>query len=267
MKKELITKIDPKSPVSEVFRALRTNIQYMAKSGKAQSMVVTSTVQGEGKSWVVANLAITFAQAGKNVIIVDSDMRRPRQNSIFGVDMFPGLSNYLSGVTSRGTERNITAKECIQPTDIDNLYIIPAGNIPPNPSELLASLKTKDLLDELKKIFDVIIFDGAPCLLVTDSTVLSRIVDSTILVASHKNTKIDDLKEAKNRIEVVGGHVSGVVLNRVKMSSKRYENKYYYASTSSKTGTRTKPNSNDDEQKVNADDIMEQIKKYNQKKK
>ena len=125
----------------------------------------------------------------------------------------------------------------------------------------------QELLDELKKIFDVIIFDGAPCLLVTDSTVLSRIVDSTILVASHKNTKIDDLKEAKNRIEVVGGHVSGVVLNRVKMSSKRYENKYYYASTSSKSGTRTKPNSNDDEQKVNADDIMEQIKKYNQKKK
>ena len=131
MKKELITKIDPKSPVSEVFRALRTNIQYMAKSGKSQSMVVTSTVQGEGKSWVVTNLAITFAQAGKNVIIVDSDMRRPRQNTILGVDMFPGLSNYLSGVTSKGTEKNITVKECIQPTEIDNLYIIPAGNIPP----------------------------------------------------------------------------------------------------------------------------------------
>ncbi len=228
MKKELITKLDPKSPVSEVFRALRTNIQYMGKVGNGQSILMTSTMQGEGKSWIVANLAITFAQAGKNVIIVDSDMRRPRQNTIFGVDMYPGLSNYLSGITSRGVEEDISIKDCVQPTEVDNLYIIPAGNIPPNPSELLATPKVKQLIKELKNIFDIIIFDGAPCLVVTDSTVLSRSVDYTLLTAAQKLTKTDDLKEAKKRIEAVGGNVAGVVLNRVKMSAKRYENKYYY---------------------------------------
>lgn len=238
MKKELITKLDPKSPVSEVFRALRTNIQYMGKVGNGQSILMTSTMQGEGKSWVVANLAITFAQAGKNVIIVDADMRRPRQNTIFGVDMYPGLSNYLSGITSRGVEEDISIKDCVQPTEIDNLYIIPAGNIPPNPSELLATHKVKDLIKELKEIFDIIIFDGAPCLVVTDSTVLSRAVDYTLLTAAQKTTKVDDLKEAKKRIEAVGGNVVGVVLNRVKMSAKKYENKYYYyQSDGTKTST------------------------------
>lgn len=254
MKKELITKIDPKSPVSEVFRALRTNIQYMGKGGKSQSMVVTSTMQGEGKSWVISNLAVTFAQAGKNVILIDADMRRPRQNNIFGVDMYPGLSNYLSGVTSRGTERDITVRDCIQPTEIDNLYIIPAGNIPPNPSELLASPKMKELVDELKKIFDIVIFDGAPCLIVTDSTVISRVVDYTLLVASQKTTKIDDLKDAKKQIEAVGGHVIGVVLNRVKMSSKKYENKYYY--TQNADGTRKRVRHHEHEHTISDDDYM-----------
>ncbi len=272
MKKELITKLDPKSPVSEVFRSFRTNIQYMSKSGNTQSMVFTSTMQGEGKSWVVANLAITFAQAGKNVIIVDADMRRPRQHNIFSIDLYPGLSNYLSGVTSRGADKDITVKDCIQPTEIDNLFIIPAGNIPPNPSELLTSPKTKELLEDLSKIFDVIIFDCAPCLLVTDAAVISRIVDSTILVASVKKTKIDELKDAKRQIEAIGGKVAGVVLNRIEMSAKKYEYKYYYASSngSSKQGTRHKESHSADEEKEQdkkTEEIMEQIKKYNKKKK
>ncbi len=273
MKKELITKLDPKSPVSEVFRSFRTNIQYMSKSGNTQSMVFTSTAQGEGKSWVVANLATTFAQAGKNVIIVDADMRRPRQHNIFSVDLYPGLSNYLSGVTSRGADKDVTVKDCIQPTEIDNLFIIPAGNIPPNPSELLTSPKTKELLEDLSKIFDVIIFDCAPCLLVTDAAIISRIVDSTILVASSKKTKIDELKDSKRQIEAIGGKVAGVVLNRIEMSTKKYEYKYYYASnSSSKQGTRhkeTKKESNieDKEQDKKTEEIMEQIRKYNKKKK
>lgn len=267
MKRELITKTDPKSPVSEVFRALRTNIQYMAKSSKTQTMVFTSTTQGEGKSWVVANLAIAFAQANKNVVIIDADMRRPRQNSIFGVDMFPGLSNFLSGVSSKGTEKDITVKDCIQATEVDNLYIIPAGNIPPNPSELLASQKAQDLIEELKTIFDVIIFDGAPCLLVTDATVISRIVDSTIIVASYNSTKIEDLKEAKARIENIGGHVAGVVLNRVKVSGKKYENRYYYSSSSTKNYSNAKrlKEKEDDDKKINEEDIIEQIKKISKK--
>lgn len=270
MKKELITKIDAKSPVSEVFRSLRTNIQYMSKSSSCQTILVTSATQGEGKSWIVSNLAVTFAQTGKNVIIIDADMRRPRQNNIFGIDMFPGLSNYLAGMSSRGTDKNIAVKDCIQATEIDNLYVLPAGNIPPNPSELLESTKTKELLNELKKIFDVVIFDGAPCLLVTDATIISRIVDSTILVASYKTTKIDELKDAKRRIEAIGGHVAGVVLNRTKLTKKKYENSYYYSSIElttmkSDASRRRFVEKEDDEvdKDEKAQEILEEIKRYN----
>ena len=270
MKKELITKIDAKSPVSEMFRSLRTNIQYMSKSSNCQTILVTSTTQGEGKSWVVSNLAVTFAQAGKNVIIIDADMRRPRQNNIFGIDMFPGLSNYLAGISSRGTDKNIAVKDCIQATEIDNLYVLPAGNIPPNPSELLESAKTRELLNELKRIFDVVIFDGAPCLLVTDATILSRIVDSTILVASYKTTKMDELKDAKRRIEAVGGHVAGVVLNRTKLTKKKYENSYYSTSTELTTtksdASRRRFVEKEDEEvdkDEKAQEILEEIKRYN----
>lgn len=270
MKKELITKIDAKSPVSEVFRSLRTNIQYMSKSSSCQTILVTSTTQGEGKSWIVSNLAVTFAQTGKNVIIIDADMRRPRQNNIFGIDMFPGLSNYLAGMSSRGTDKNIAVKDCIQATEIDNLYVLPAGNIPPNPSELLESAKTKELLNELKRIFDVVIFDGAPCLLVTDATIISRIVDSTILVASYKTTKIDELKDAKRRIEAIGGHVAGVVLNRTKLTKKKYENSYYSSSIElttmkSDASRRRFVEKEDDEvdKDEKAQEILEEIKRYN----
>lgn len=270
MKKELITKIDAKSPVSEVFRSLRTNIQYMSKSSSCQTILLTSTTQGEGKSWIVSNLAVTFAQTGKNVIIIDADMRRPRQNNIFGIDMFPGLSNYLAGMSSRGTDKNIAVKDCIQATEIDNLYVLPAGNIPPNPSELLESTKTKELLNELKRIFDVVIFDGAPCLLVTDATIISRIVDSTILVASYKTTKIDELKDAKRRIEAIGGHVAGVVLNRTKLTKKKYENSYYSSSIElttmkSDASRRRFVEKEDDEvdKDEKAQEILEEIKRYN----
>lgn len=233
MKREIITRADPKSPVSEVFRTLRTNLQYMKKSNSCQTLVITSTVQGEGKSFVAANLAVTFAQASKKTLIIDADMRRPRQHNIFGVDMFPGLSNYLSGINLSRSRHETSIKECIYATKIDNLYMMPSGNIPPNPSELLQSRKLNALLDEIEPNFDVIIFDGAPCLLVTDSTIISRVVDATILVASQNKTKMDDLKEAKRRINHVGGHIAGVVLNRVKVSKAKYSEKYYYESNES----------------------------------
>lgn len=235
MKKELITELNPKSPISEIFRALRTNIQFMNRLGKAQTILFTSTVQAEGKSWVSSNLASTFAQTGKKVIIVDADMRKPRQHKIFSCRMYLGLSNYLSGINELGELETIDYRDCIKKTEIENLYIFPSGNIPPNPSELLLSEKLELLIKNLENEFDVIIFDGAPCLLVTDSTIISRMVDTTILVASSKYTKIDDLKLAKKRIKDVGGKIAGVVLNRVEMSSKKYSDKYYYAETSLST--------------------------------
>ena len=228
MRKELIAQKDPKSPVSEVFRTLRTNIQFMNAKGKLKTLLVTSTLPGEGKSWVASNLAVTFAQAGKNVILIDADMRKGRQYTIFGVSPIPGLSNYLSDTSG---DENIDYIDYIQETEVENLYIMPAGNVPPNPSELLTSMQMVNLLEELKKISDIVIIDGTPCELVTDSVVISRIVDSTIIVTASKQTKKENLKRVIANIKNVGGNLAGVVLNKVPVSVKKYEQSYYYGST------------------------------------
>lgn len=235
MKKELIAHRDPKSPVSEVFRTLRTNIQFMNTNNKLKTLLVTSTLPGEGKSWVTANLAVTFAQAGKKVILVDADMRKGRQYTIFEVSPRPGLSNYLSGFDSNtGEEISDDLANYIQDTQIPNLYIIPAGNIPPNPSELLISTKMVSLLDRLKELCDLVIIDGTPCELVTDAIILSRIVDSTVIVTAHKQTKKDDLQKIVTNIQNVGGKIAGIVLNKIPVSAKKYEQSYYYGSTTMK---------------------------------
>ena len=230
MNKEIITSIDPKSPVSEVFRTLRTNLQYLNKRDGAQTILLTSTVQGEGKSFVASNLAVTFAQAGKKVVLVDSDMRRPRQHKLFKTNMYPGLSNYLVGVDIYRDSHEVTIDECVYKTEVENLSILPAGNIPPNPAELLQGEKLGELIEELKEKYDIVIVDGAPCLIVTDATLVSRLVDATILVCSQRKTKIEDLKEARTRIKRVGGKIAGVVLNRIKVSNRKYGEKYYYYS-------------------------------------
>ena len=240
MKRELVAQLDPKSPISEVFRTLRTNIQFMNTKGKLRSILVTSTLPGEGKSWTASNLAVTFAQAGKKVVIIDADMRKGRVYSIFGVSPKPGLSNYLSGVDWDEGEASNDLNDYLQETDIENLYVIAAGNVPPNPSELLISDQMTELMEKLKEIYDIIIFDGTPSQLVTDSLILTRIVDSTIVVTASKETKKEDLKRVVKNIKNVGGKVAGIVLNKVPIDPKKYEQSYYYGSTSI---SNTKPKS------------------------
>jgi capsular exopolysaccharide family len=233
-KKELIAQKDPKSPVSEVFRTLRTNIQFMSTNKKLRTLLVTSTFPSEGKSWVASNLAVTFAQAGNKVILIDADMRKGRQYTIFGASPRPGLSNYLSGIDEKnGKEPEIV--EYLQKTDVDNLLLMAAGNIPPNPSELLVSPQMNKLLEDLKEACDIIVIDGTPCELVTDSIILSRIVDSTVVVTAHKETKKDNLSKIIRNIQNVGGHLAGVVINKMPISIKKYNENYYYASTSGDT--------------------------------
>ena len=233
MKKELIAQTDPKSPISEVFRTLRTNIQFMSSSKKLQVVQVTSTFPGEGKSYVASNLAVTFAQAGKKVIIIDADMRKGRLYNIFDVSPRPGLSNYLSGMDANEDEE-LDLSEYIQQTEIDNLLIMTAGNIPPNPSELLVSQEMKQLLEDLKEVCDVIIIDGTPCQLVSDSIILSRIVDTTVIVTAYKQTKKDVLGRIVNNIQNVGGKIAGVVINKMPVNEKKYKESYYYGSTSTR---------------------------------
>lgn len=238
-KEELITYNDPKSPISEVFRTLRTNLQFMTSNKGLKTLLVTSSVPGEGKSWVSANLISAFAQEGKKVLIIDSDMRKGRIHSIFEVARNPGLSNFLSGVANVEDKDNIF--NYIKETKVKNLYVMPAGDVPPNPSELLVSEKTGELIKNVKKIFDIIIFDGTPSLIVTDALIIARQVDATLIVTSYKTTKMGDVEKIKKSIENVGGKIAGIVINKIPVSAKKYENSYYYEH-------------NDKEQRVNKND-------------
>lgn len=234
MRKELITYQDPKSPISEIFKTLRTNIQFMNAKGSLKTILVTSSMSGEGKSWVSSNLAVAFAQTGKKVILVDADMRKGRQYSIFGISPKPGLSNYLSGVQANGdTSKSDDLLNYLQRTEVDNLCVITAGNIPPNPSELLMTTRMIQLLEDLKQLCDIVIIDGTPSRLVTDAIIISRLVDTTIFVTKSGETNKNDLKTVVDNINNVGGKILGVVVNQIPMSAKKYGEKYYYASTTS----------------------------------
>lgn len=246
MKKELVTHLVPKSPVSETFRTLRTNIQFMNSNIKLRTLLVTSTVPGEGKSWVTANLAVTFAQAGKRVVLIDADMRKGRLYTIFKVQPRPGLSNYLSKYSDESNHLDLN--DYVVPTEVENLYIMPAGNVPPNPSELLVTRQMRNLLDELKRKVDLIIIDSTPCKLVTDSIILSRMVDSTMIVSAHNETRKDDLERVVRDIKNVGGRVIGVVYNKLPITSRKYTKAYYYSSSSS--GARVPSDSDIERKKI-----------------
>lgn len=227
----LITCVDPKSPISEIFKTLRTNINFMDVKKQSKVFLITSTFAGEGKSWISSNLAVSFTQTGQRVLLIDADMRKGRQYKIFKVSPKPGLSNFLSEANFFESE-NISTRliNYIQKTKLDNLFIMTAGNIPPNPSELLNSSEMGNLINIAKNNFDVVIVDGTPMQLVADSLILARLVDATIIVTACKETKKEDLGKTINNIKNIGGNILGVVLNKVPISAKKYEQRYYYNS-------------------------------------
>ena len=248
MKRELIAHEDPKSHVSELFRTLRTNVQFMNSNKKLKTLLVTSTMPGEGKTWISSNLAIAFAQTGKRVILIDADMRKCNLHSIFKVEPYPGLSNYLSGVSENSSSiQNLD--NYIRVTEVPNLYLIPAGNVPPNPSELLTTYQMTELLEKLKEICDLIIIDGTPSKLVTDAVILSRMVDSTIIVVGHNMAKKEDLSKIVRDIKNVGGKIAGVVYNQKPTSNKKKNETYYYASAPMKIDSKRKQQEMEYEQK------------------
>lgn len=239
MRRELIAYEDPKSHVSELFRTLRTNVQFMNSNRKLKTLLITSTLPGEGKSWISSNLAITFAQADKRVLLIDADMRKCSLHRVFRVASCPGLSNYLAGLNDSNDE-TVDFGKFIRETEVPNLYLLPSGNVPPNPSELLASPQMITLLDELKSEFDIIIIDGTPSKLVTDAVILSRLVDSTIIVTGHNMVKKDDLSKTIKDIQNVGGRIAGVVYNKKPVSGKKMSETYYYASAPMKVDSKKK---------------------------
>lgn len=227
--KNIITNMDSRSPLAESIKTLRTNLQFMNPSDGMQTILVTSTIPTEGKSWVSSNLAVAFAQAGKRTILIDGDMRKGTVHYLFDLPLTPGLSNFLSGVNfKRDNLEENPLKYIMQRSEVKNLSVITAGDIPPNPSELILSKRMEYLFSKLQEVADVVIFDGTPSLLVTDAVILSRMVNSTIIIAEYNKTKMNNLKQVKEDIEKVGGRVAGVVLNKVPAKEASYGYGYGY---------------------------------------
>ncbi len=236
-KNELIVLGGSKSIQAESIKSLRTILSYMDVGKKLSSILITSTVPGEGKSLVSANIAVAFAQLGYKVILIDADMRKGRQNKIFGISKTPGISNYLSGIADSG--QDLTSRDIeffLQTTGIDNLLLMTSGSVQSNSSELLSNAKFDELLNILKHNCDLIIIDGTPSAIVTDAVIISRKVDTTILVEEVNVAKCEEIEKVEMDIKKVGGNIAGIVLNKTEISKKTYEHNYrYYASDSHPT--------------------------------
>lgn len=232
-KTDLIVENYPNALASESIRNLRTNLQFSSIDNELKSILVTSTISGDGKSFISANLAISFAQSGKKVLLIDCDLRRGRQHKIFGASGKKGLSNLLVGDVG-------AYNDYILKTSIKNLYFMPRGTTPPNPSELLGSKKNEILLEILKKRCDIIILDGTPITGLSDSLILSSLVDETILVTSINHTPKTELLAAKKALDNVGAKVAGCVANNVVSKNGKNGEYYYYYGSDEKKKTKSK---------------------------
>ena len=220
-KTELVLSKYPKALVSESIKTLRTNLQFSSVDEDIKTILVTSSMPGEGKSFVSANLAIAFAQARKRVLLVDCDMRKGRQHLLFNVSNSKGLSKLL---ISKVKPSEIA--DYINQTQIKNLSLLTRGSCPPNPSELLGSKKNKQVIDILKKDYDIIIFDGAPCNGISDSLIMSSLIDKVIIVSAEGITPKEIIENTKNSLEKVDASVAGIVINKVNRKNVKYYGYY-----------------------------------------
>lgn len=218
LKWNVIMHKNPRSPISENYRILRTNIEFSLIDKKLQVIMVTSSRAGEGKSTTCSNLAVAFAQTGKRVLLIDADLRKPTQHQIFTVSNRKGLMTALF--------HQQPLEDVIQLTDVENLSIMAAGPTPPNPSELLSSKGMEQLLADLRGMFDVIIIDTPPIMLVTDAQLIASQSDGAVLVIDSGSVKKSDALKSKAYLEHVKAKIIGVVLNNV--PGKNAGSYYYY---------------------------------------
>ncbi len=218
--RHLIAENNPRSPITEQYRTLRTNVQFSGIDEKIKSLLVTSSEPSAGKSITAANLAVVYAQQGLKTLLVDGDMRKPTVHYTFRLDNLKGLSNALVD--------NLPFDGVAEASDVDNLDVMTSGPVPPNPSELLASQRFKQGLSQASEVYDMIIVDTPPLLAVTDAQILANLLDGVIIVARSNQTEVDQLKESVELIKKVQGNLLGTVLNDVEKSAK--EDYYYYGS-------------------------------------
>ena len=219
--RDLIVHNNPKSPISEGIRTIRTNLQFSSMGKDVKKIMITSSMPNEGKSFTSANLAIAFAQDGHKVLIVDCDMRKGRMHRIFEMSNGKGLSNLLID----NVETNY--KKYIKETKIENLSLLPSGMVPPNPSELLNSDANRKLIEILDKNYDYVIFDCVPINGLPDSLIMSNHVDKVIIVCASKITPTDLLKKTKTSLKTVDADIAGIVINKTNENYDKYYGHYY----------------------------------------
>ena len=225
LQRRLIIREDPKSPVSEAYRSLRTALMYttningVKQDTKCQIILVSSPGPGEGKTTTIANLAITYANLGKKTLLIDSDLRKPVVHKLFNKDKSPGLSSYLSA--------NSNFDAVVNKTDIENLSVIPSGVVPPNPSEILDSEKMKSFINEVKDGYDVILFDSPPLIAVTDAYVLLKYINQFVLVVRAGVTQVGALERIITSCKQNNFKITGSVMNAMS-EQHSYGAGYYY---------------------------------------
>lgn len=225
-KKPLLTQAPHQSPRAEAFRQIRTNLQFADVSNSARTVLITSSLPGEGKSTTAANIAIALAEAGQSVCLIDADLRRPMINEYMGLDRNAGLTTALLGHT--------TVEELLQPWGEDHLYVLTSGQIPPNPSELLGSESMRQLISTLEHQFDTVIVDAPPLLPVTDAAVLSRHVGGVVLVIGSQKIRQQDLHKSLQALQMVEANLLGAILNRLPAKGPdAYAYSYYGSDTAS----------------------------------
>lgn len=225
--KKLISLSNPKSPISEAYRTFRTNIQFSSFDKELKSIVITSSMAGEGKSTTICNLAVTIAHAGKKVLLIDCDLRKSQVHKNFEIYNGHGLTNVLA--------HQMELKDVVQSVGVVGLDILTSGPKPPNPSELLGSNTMKEFIKEMTKKYDQVLIDAPPVGIVTDAAVLSTIVDGTILVVAAGEAPTETVKRAKELLNKVNANIVGVLLNKVSSQKSAYyqyysNQQYYYDS-------------------------------------
>lgn len=211
--RELVAVSMPHSLVSEQFRRLRTNLNFSSSQENLKSLIVASANPGEGKSMVAANLAVVYAQEGKKVLLVDSDLRNPTVHKTFRMQNDVGISNLLT--------EGMNVEKAVRKTAIENLDLLCSGPIPSNPSELLSSIAMEDLMGKLTKAYDLVIFDSPPILSVVDGQIIANKCDASIFVINSGKTDRGQAFEAKEAITSSGSKVLGVILNNYRKRQKR----------------------------------------------
>lgn len=216
----IVTQHDPKSPISEAYRTLRTNFQFATITQQPKSVMVTSAVPGEGKTTTAVNMAVTMADRGMRVLIVDTDLRRPNVHRVLRMERGPGLSDVLRSGDDIST--------VIRATRVNGLSIISSGRVPPNPSELIGSERMAKIMEELGTKFDLVICDAPSVLVVTDPVLLATHVDTSVMVVSTRNVRRETVIRAKKLLETANGDIAGVVVNGLETGRRHYYYYYYY---------------------------------------